>query len=83
MSNGLDSRIGKGLAPAVHVRDLGRILIITGIVIAAVGVALTAGLGRLPGDIVYKRGGFSFYFPLMTSLVLSILLTLIFWLFRR
>ena len=64
-------------------RDLGKILIITGVVIAAVGVALTAGLGRLPGDIVYKRGGVSFYFPLMTSILLSIALTLIFWLFRR
>ena len=64
-------------------RDLGKVLIVTGLVMAAVGVALTAGLGRLPGDIVYRRGNFTFFFPLMTSIVLSILLTLVFWLFRR
>ena len=64
-------------------RDLGKLLIITGLVIAAVGVALTAGLGRLPGDIVYRRGNFTFFFPLMTSILLSIILTLIFWFFRR
>jgi len=64
-------------------KDLGKLLIITGLVIAAVGVALTAGLGRLPGDIVYRRGNFTFFFPLVTSIILSILLTLGFWLFRR
>ena len=64
-------------------KDLGRILIIAGIVIAAVGIALTAGLGRLPGDIVYRRGNFTFFLPLATSIILSILLTLVFWLFRR
>ncbi|HHY78764.1 MAG TPA: DUF2905 domain-containing protein, partial [Thermoanaerobacter sp.] len=41
------------------------------------------GLGRLPGDIVYQKGNFTFYFPIMTSLLLSLFLTLIFWLFRR
>ena len=64
-------------------RDLGKILIITGLVIAAIGVAVTAGLGRLPGDIVYRRGNFTFFFPLMTSIILSIVLTLVFWFFRR
>ena len=64
-------------------KDLGKLLIIAGLVIAAVGVALTAGLGRLPGDIVYRRGNFTFVFPLMTSIILSIVLTLVFWLFRR
>ena len=64
-------------------REIGRILIIAGVVIAALGVAFTAGLGRLPGDIVYRRGSFTLFFPLMTSIVLSIVLTLVFWLFRR
>lgn len=68
-------------------RDIGRILIITGLVLALAGVVLTfAGrtpIGRLPGDLVYKRGNFTFYFPLMTSLLLSILLTFVLWLFRR
>jgi hypothetical protein len=64
-------------------KDLGRILLITGIVIAALGIALTLGLGRLPGDFAVRRGNFTFYFPLMTSILLSIILTLIFWLLRR
>jgi hypothetical protein len=65
------------------VRELGKILILSGLVIAALGVGLTAGLGRLPGDIVIRRGNFSFFFPLMTSIILSIVLTLILWFFRR
>jgi hypothetical protein len=64
-------------------RDLGKILIVMGLVVTAVGVALTAGLGRLPGDIVVRRGNFTFFFPLMTSIILSIVLTLVFWFFRR
>jgi hypothetical protein len=51
------------------------------------GLALTffgrIGLGRLPGDLVYRRGSFTFYFPLMTSILLSIALSLLLWLFRR
>jgi hypothetical protein len=39
--------------------------------------------GRLPGDIVYRRGNFTFYFPLITSVVLSLLLTLVFWIIGR
>jgi len=68
-------------------RDLGRMLILFGAVLVVVGLLLTVagriGLGRLPGDIVYRRGNFSFYFPLMTSILLSIVLSLLFWLFRR
>jgi hypothetical protein len=41
------------------------------------------GLGRLPGDIAFERGNFRFYFPIVTSLVVSVVLTLLFWLFRR
>jgi len=50
---------------------------------AASWLACRLGLGRLPGDIVYRRGNFSFYFPLMTSILLSIVISLILWLFRR
>ena len=68
-------------------RDAGRLLIVVGIVVAAVGVVLATGnrlgLGRLPGDITWRRGNFGCYFPLMTSIILSVLLTLILWLFRR
>ena len=66
----------------------GKTLMIIGLVIAALGALLTlAGkipwLGRLPGDIYIKRENFSFYFPLATSILLSALLSLILWLFRR
>jgi hypothetical protein len=68
--------------------QLGRTLIVIGLVIALVGLLLTlAGripwLGRLPGDIHIRRENFSFYFPLATSLVISVVLSLILWLFRR
>ena len=67
---------------------LGKLLIILGIVMALIGVGLLFAdkipyVGRLPGDIYVKRGNFTFYFPLATSIVISILLTLIFWIFRR
>lgn len=68
-------------------RDLGRMLILLGAVLVVVGLAVTAagrmGLGKLPGDIVYRRGNFTVYFPIVTSIVLSIVLSVIFWLFRR
>jgi len=68
-------------------RDFGRLLIVLGGVLLLAGVALTffgrLGFGRLPGDFVYRRGNFSFYFPLMTSILLSIILSLLLWLFRR
>jgi Protein of unknown function (DUF2905) len=68
--------------------DLGRMLIVAGIVIAVVGVVLVfAGrvpwLGRLPGDIHIERGSWSFHFPIVTSLLLSVVLTLIFYLIGR
>ena len=67
--------------------DIRRILIVAGIILLAAGLLwpyLTRlGLGRLPGDIVIERQNFRFYFPLVTSLVVSVVLTLLFWLFRR
>ncbi|NMC75291.1 MAG: DUF2905 domain-containing protein [Geobacteraceae bacterium] len=67
---------------------VGRMLIVAGLVIAAVGgLLLLSGkipwLGRLPGDILVKREKFTFYFPLATSLLISLLLSLILWLFRK
>jgi hypothetical protein len=64
---------------------VGKTLVVLGLAIAALGLVMMFGvpLFRLPGDIVVKRGNFSFYFPLATSIVLSILLTLLFALFRR
>ena len=66
----------------------GRLLVIGGLLLAAVGViVLLAGkvpfLGRLPGDIVYRKSGTTFYFPLVTCLLLSLLLSLLLNLFRR
>jgi hypothetical protein len=68
--------------------DLGKTLLVMGLVVALVGAALMlAGrvpwLGRLPGDIYIQRGNWSFYFPLMTSIVISVILTALFWLFGR
>jgi hypothetical protein len=64
---------------------LGKFLIVIGLVIAAAGVLISLGvpLGRLPGDISYRRGNFSFHFPIVTSIVVSIILTLLFSFFRR
>ena len=64
---------------------LGKTLVLIGLGLAAVGLLMLWGIpfGRLPGDVVVRRGNFSFYFPLATSIILSILLTLIFTLFRR
>ena len=64
---------------------MGKFLIIVGLVIAAVGMLISMGvpLGRLPGDVSYRRGNFSFHFPIVTSIVVSIILTLLFSFFRR
>jgi hypothetical protein len=68
--------------------DLGKTLVVMGLVVALVGAVLmlagrVPGLGRLPGDIYIQRGHWSFYFPLATSIVISVLLTVLFWLFGR
>lgn len=67
---------------------MGRALTMIGLGILAIGILLqlvgkVPGLGRLPGDIVIKREGFVFYFPLATSIVISIILSLVFYLLRR
>lgn len=64
-----------------------RTLIIIGLIILAVGLfwpwLSRLGLGRLPGDIIIRREGWSIYFPIMTSIIVSVLLTLLIWLFRK
>jgi membrane protein implicated in regulation of membrane protease activity len=66
---------------------MSRTLIILGLVLLAAGIVWPfisrLGLGRLPGDIAIERPGFSFYFPLMTSLIISVVLSVIFWLVNR
>lgn len=68
--------------------DVGKLLIVFGLLIAAVGVVVVlAGrlpwVGRLPGDVYVQRGNWTFYFPLATSIVVSLVLTLLFWLIGR
>jgi hypothetical protein len=70
--------------------SLGRVLLVTGLLLALVGAALLAAerlpwlrLGRLPGDLRIERGNFRFYFPLATSILLSVVLSLLLWLFGR
>ncbi|MBI1955425.1 MAG: DUF2905 domain-containing protein [Acidobacteria bacterium] len=70
--------------------NFGKILITVGIVFVVVGALLLFSdrfaflrIGRLPGDIVYRRGNFTFYFPLVTSILISLFLTLLFWVLGR
>ena len=67
--------------------DVQRILIGLGLVIFFAGIIWPVlsriGLGRLPGDIMFQRGGATFYFPLVTCIIVSIVLSALFWLFNR
>lgn len=66
---------------------MAKLLIIIGIILVVLGLLWPLfqklGLGRLPGDIVVEKENFSFYFPIVTSIIISLVLTLLFWLFRR
>jgi hypothetical protein len=64
---------------------MGKLLIVAGLAIAAIGLLISLGVpfGRLPGDIVVRRGSFSFYFPIVTCIVLSLLATLLLSFLRR
>jgi hypothetical protein len=70
-------------------RELGRMLLILGVVLAALGTLFHFGgrlpfrLGRLPGDVVHRGEHTTFYFPMVTCLLVSIVLTLLFWLFNQ
>ena len=68
--------------------SFGKILIIFGVILVVIGLLLSLGdkipwIGKLPGDIYIKRERFTFYFPLMTSIIISLILTLLFALFRK
>jgi hypothetical protein len=69
------------------VAGLGRVLMMAGGVVFLIGLVLTLvgrlGVGRLPGDIVVERGHVTFYFPLVSSILLSLLLSGLLWLLRR
>ena len=79
------SDVGSRLYTLGFLAGMGRSLIILGLLIAGVGLLINLGLpiGRLPGDFTIRRGNFSFYFPLATSIIASILLTLIMMFFGR
>ncbi len=66
---------------------MNKFLIILGLILLALGLLWPLfkklNLGRLPGDVVFKRGDFSFYFPIMTCIVVSIVLSVVLWLMRK
>jgi len=64
---------------------MGRTLVVVGLIVAAIGALMMLGLplGRLPGDIVVSRGRGTFYFPIVTCIVVSVVLTLLISWFRR
>ena len=69
-------------------QELGKSLIVFGVILAAVGAVLLVGnkiplLGKLPGDVLVQRKNFTFYFPLATSIIISIVLSLVFWLWSK
>ncbi len=71
-----------------EMQHIGRLLVLFGVVIAAIGLLIVflgkiPWLGRLPGDIVLHKKNFTFYFPLATSILISLLLTLLFWIFGK
>jgi len=68
--------------------ELARFLIIAGVLLVVVGLALLLApkipwLGKLPGDFTWQRGNFTFYLPLGTCILISLVLTLLFFLFRK
>jgi len=70
------------------VNEIGKVLFILGLGVAVLGLLLWTGVGKgwfgkLPGDIQVSRGNFHFYFPIVTCVLISVVLTLLMWLFRR
>jgi hypothetical protein len=70
------------------VPDLGRALLVAGALLLVLGLLVTLGarlpgLGRLPGDVVYRKGNVTFYFPVVTCILLSVVVTLLLRIFRR
>jgi uncharacterized membrane protein YkgB len=76
------------LREVLTVGALGKMLILLGVLIIVIGFLLLVGekipwIGKLPGDIIIRKEKFSFYFPITTSIIISVLLTLFFWIFRK
>jgi len=70
------------------IQNLGKLLIVLGVIVIAIGgLLLFSGkipwIGRLPGDILIQKKNYTFYFPLATSIIISMIITLIFWLLWR
>lgn len=70
------------------IQHIGRLLMVIGLVVALIGALVMLSvkilwIGKLPGDILIQKKNFTFYFPLATSILISILLTILFWLFGR
>jgi hypothetical protein len=68
--------------------ELGKLLVVVGALTVFIGLMLWSGIGRgwfghLPGDINYTKGNFSFHFPLVTCIVISVILTVLMWFFRK
>jgi uncharacterized protein HemY len=68
--------------------ELGKVLVVIGLMIVGIGLLLWTGigrgwLGRLPGDIHYSKGDFSFHFPVVTCLLISLVLMVVLWLIRK
>jgi len=64
---------------------MGKLLVVVGLVITGLGLLVMIGLpfGRLPGDVIIRRGSFTLYFPIVTSILISVLVTLVLVLLRR
>lgn len=80
--------MGAGGAPTLAMNELGRLLIIFGLILVGVGALFTVAgkipwLGKLPGDIYYRSDHVTFYFPLATCILVSVVLSLLLYLFRR
>ncbi|HEV2046941.1 MAG TPA: DUF2905 domain-containing protein [Chthoniobacterales bacterium] len=81
----LSPRLSQNVLP---MREMGRFLVILGVVIVLLGLVLWGGfapkwLGRLPGDIRIERGNSAFYFPIVTCIIISVVLSLLLSIFRR
>jgi hypothetical protein len=76
------------MAGGDSMQELGKTLIVFGVILLGVGLVLTLAnkipfVGRLPGDILVQKKNFTFYFPITTSILISIILSLIFWLWPK
>ena len=89
MSGGADGvALRCGVIIGGVMQDFGKIIFIAGLVLVAVGAFMwktggLGGLGRLPGDVFVQKGNSSFYFPIVTCLIVSAVLTLLGWFFRK